>query len=141
MPENSNKKEEELFNNYLRFAFPNGLELSSTFKTPIIYSIVLTNEKGIHLYLYILLFYEKIKENENDSSNILIPQNSEQQFLPISIIISSYYSNIDFFRKLLIEFYTIIILDFASLINNNEITDNSINNNNNYNKKISCFQK
>ena len=138
MPENSNKKE-ELLNNYLLFAFPNGLELSFNSKTPIIYSIVLTNEKGIHLYLYILLFYEKIKE-DGLSSNTLNAQNPEPHYFPVSIIFSSYYSNIDFYRKLLIEFYKIIKIEFVTINNNNNENINNFTKNINGKDKIRSFQ-
>ena len=62
--------------------------------------------------------------------------------MPVSIIITSYYSNIDFFRNLLIEFYKIIKLDFESLTNNNKCINYLLNdNNNNYVNKIRSFQK
>ena len=62
--------------------------------------------------------------------------------MPVSIIITSYYSNIDFFRNLLIEFYQIIKLDFESLTNNNKCINYLLNdNNNNYVNKIRSFQK
>ena len=113
------------------------MELSFNSKTSIIYSIVLTNEKGIHLYLYILLFYEKIKEDDL-SSNTLNAQNPEPHYFPVSIIFSSYYSNIDFYRKLLIEFYKIIKFEFAAINNNENI--NNFSNNINGKDKIRSFQ-
>ena len=145
-PENHNIKE-DILNNYLSLAYPNGLELSYTFKTPIIYSIVLTNELGINSYLYILLFYEKIRENDLNNSSLypLNTQKIEALYYPVSIILISYYSNIDFFRKLLIEFYKIIKLEFLPLINfNSAYLAFSIYLNNNNMKdinKMNSFQK
>ena len=144
IPENLNTKQ-EILNNYLSFAFPNGIELSYILKTPIIYSIVLTNEKGINSYLYILLFYEKVKDNDFNNSSLypLNNQKSEEQYFPVSIIIISYYSNIDFFRKLLVEFYKIIKLDFTPINNNTSgsLTLNNFSNNANNKDKIRAFQK
>ena len=94
-PENIGLKE-DIIDNYLSFAFPNGIDVSYSQKSPVIYSIVLTNEKGINSYLYILIFYEKVSDMflNNSSLNPLNTQNSEPQYFPVSIIISSYYSNI-----------------------------------------------
>ena len=139
-PENINMKEEAL-NNYLSFAFPNGIESSNNSKTPIIYSIVLTNEKGINFYLYVLLFYEKLEENDLNNSGIHTHK-IESLLFPVSIIIISYYSNIDFFRKLLIEFYNIIKIDSSQINNNKEnLTLNNLLNNKDDINKINSFQK
>ena len=103
-----------ILNNQFLFAFPNGIDFSNYEEAPKIYPIVLTNEKGIHSYFYILLFYDRISditENKNiltRSSNIMA---SEIQYCPISIIIASHYSNIDFFKELLKNFYKIIRFD------------------------------
>ena len=48
-----------ILNNQFLFAFPNGIDFSNYEEVPKIYPIVLTNEKGVHSYLYILLFYDK----------------------------------------------------------------------------------
>ena len=144
IPENLNIKQ-EILNNYLSFAFPNGIELSYNSKKPIIYSIVLTNDKGINSYLYILLFYEKVKNNDFNNSSLYPLNNhkSEELYFPVSIIIISYYSHIEFFRKLLVEFYKIIKLDFLSINNNTSgyLTLNSFSNNTNKKDKIRTFQK
>ena len=71
-------------------------------------------------------------------------QKNEALYYPISIIIISYYSNIDFYRKLLIEFYKIIKLEFLPLTNKNSgnlTFNNYLNNNNNIKNKINTFQK
>ena len=73
----------------------------------------------------------------NSSLNPLNTQNSEPQYFPISIIITSYYSNIEFYRKLLIEFYKIIKFEFFSNMNN----DMSNFSNNLDIHKINSFQK
>ena len=143
IPENKNIKQ-ELLNNYLCLAFPNGIELSYNQKTPIIYSIVLTNENYINSYLYILLFYEKVNESDLNNSSLypINNQKSEIIYCPISIIFLSYYSNIEFYRKLLVEFYKIIKLDFLSINNNSgNLTLNNFSNNNNNKDKIKNFQK
>ena len=143
IPPNIETKE-EVINNYLSFAFPNGVDLSYNQKSPIIYSIVLTNEKGINSYLYILLFYEKISEIDSNSSSFINPlnvQKEEPQYFPISIIFTSYYSNIDFYRKLLIEFYKIIKIDINTIISGNENCNINNNNNNSDSYKINSFQK
>ena len=142
-----------VLNNQFLFAFPNGIDISYYEEPPKIYSIVLTNEKGIHSYFYILLFYDKIsdsieiKNNLNRNSNAIT---SEMHYCPISIIISTYYSNLDFFRNLLINIYKIIKFDYSILINSNSNTNsneknspktsNSINSNID-NEKIKSFQK
>ena len=142
IPENISIKQ-EILNNYLSFAFPNGIEPSFNSKKPLIYSIVLTNEKGTNLYLYILLFYEKVIENDliNSSLYTLNNQKPENIYYPVSIILISYYSNIDFYRKLLIEFYSVIKMDLLQIINNsgNLILNNFSNNKNK--EKIKNFQK
>ena len=103
-----------VLNNQFLFAFPNGIDFSNYEEIPKIYPIVLTNEKGIHSYLYILLFYDRISEVSENKSNptrnsILI--GADMQYCPISIIISSHYSNVDFFKELLVNFYKIIRFD------------------------------
>ena len=111
-----------LLNSQFIFAFPNGIDISYYEESPKIYSIVLTNEKGIHSYLYILLFYDKIsdltevKTNLNRNSNAIT---AEMQYCPISIIISTFYPNLDFFRNLLINVYKIIKFDYSILLNLN----------------------
>ena len=81
----------------------------------------------------------------NSSLYPINTQKSELLYYPVSIIIISYYSNIEFFRKLLIEFYKIIKLDSKPINNNNNIgnlTFNNFSNYNNYNiDKIHSFQK
>ena len=133
-----------ILNNHFLFAFPNGIDFSNNEEIPKIYPIVLTNEKGIHTYFYVLLFYDKISEiseNKNSStrnSNIL---GSEIQYCPISIIISSNYSNVDFFKELLKNFYKIIRFD-SSIITNYCEKNNLKNNGSNIDiEKIALFQK
>ena len=133
-----------ILNNQFLFAFPNGIDFSNYEEAPKIYPIVLTNEKGIHSYFYILLFYDRISditENKNiltRSSNIMA---SEIQYCPISIIIASHYSNIDFFKELLKNFYKIIRFD-PSIITNYSEKNNTKNNAINVDvEKIKLFQK
>ena len=83
------------------FAFPNGFKFSQFDVAPKIYSIFLREEKGIKEYLYILLFYEKHSE----------------LYCPISIVISSNYPNVDFFKELLKQIYQIIKFDISLLYN------------------------
>ena len=133
-----------IINNHILFAFPNGIDFSNNEEIPKIYPIVLTNEKGNHTYLYILLFYDKISEvsenknHSNRNSNLLC---SEIQYCPISIIISSNYSNVDFFKELLKNFYKIIRFD-SSIITNYCEKNSMKNNGNNFDaEKIALFQK
>ena len=101
-----------ILNNQFLFAFPNGIDFSNYEEVPKIYPIVLTNEKGIRSYLYILLFYDKISEIPENKNNLTRNSNilaSEMQYCPISIIISSHYSNVDFFKELLKSFYKIMM--------------------------------
>ena len=135
---------ENILNNQFLFAFPNGIDFSNYDEIPKIYPIVLTNEKGIHSYLYILLFYDKISEISENKTNLTRNSNllgAEMQYCPVSIIISSHYSNVDFFKELLINFYKIIRFDYSILLNYNE--KNSIKNNasNIDSEKIQLFQK
>ena len=147
------KIKQNILNNQFLFAFPNGIDISYYEETPKIYSIVLTNEKGIHSYFYILLFYDKISDsNEIKNNNLHLNRNSnaisEMYYCPISIIISTYYSNLDFFRNLLLNFYKIIKFDNTVLLNynnnsnekNSPKTNNSTNSNID-NEKIKMFQK
>ena len=133
-----------ILNNHFLFAFPNGIDFSNNEEIPKIYPIVLTNEKGIHTYFYVLLFYDKISEiseNKNSStrnSNVL---GSEIQYCPISIIISSYYSNVDFFKELLKNFYKIIRFDSSIITNYCEKTNQKNNGNDIDIQKIALFQK
>ena len=133
-----------ILNNQILFSFPNGIDFSSYEEAPKIYPIVLTNEKGNHSYLYILLFYDKISELPDNKNNITRTSNligTEIQYCPISIIISSQYSNIDFFKELLKAFYKIIRFD-SSLITNYCEKNNMKNNGNTIDmKKIKLFQK
>ena len=94
--------------------------------------------------MYILLFYEKLKDNDVNNSSLYPLNNpkSEEQYFPVSIIIISYYSYIVFFRKLLVELYINIKLNFTPININtswNLTLNNFLNNANNKNK-ISTFQ-
>ena len=133
-----------ILNNQFLFAFPNGIDFSNYEEVPKIYPVVLTNEKGIHSYLYILLFYDKISELPESKNNITRNSNilaTEMQYCPISIIIASYYSNVDFFKELLKKFYKIIRFD-SSIITNYCEKNNIKNNGNNIDvEKIKLFQK
>ena len=71
-------------------------------------------------------------------------------YCPVSIIISTYFSNLDFFRNLLLNIYKIIKFDYSILLssnsNNNSNEKNSPNTNNSINsnidnEKIKSFQK
>lgn len=91
------------------------MEISLFEEKPKIYSIALTNEKGIRSYLYILLFYDKYRLNEEDldleigkSSITSMSSLSRTFYCPIAICISSYWNDIQFFRNLLNECYRII---------------------------------
>ncbi len=123
----------------LEFAFPSGLEISLMIKQPKIYSIVLTNEKAIRSYLYILLFYDKFKLSEEELNSNLNDNNSKNFsktfYCPISIIITSYINNIDFFRKLLTEYYTLIELNSSFISDENYIKENKNI------EKINSYQK
>ena len=68
---------------------------------PKIYSIFLRGEKDIKEYLYILLFYEKHSEI----------------YCPISIVLTSNYAKVDFFKELLKRIYQIIKFDLSLLYN------------------------
>ena len=140
-----------VLNNQFLFAFPNGIDISYYEESPKIYSIVLTNEKGIHSYFYILIFYDKIpdateyKNNINRNSTAIT---SEMSYCPVSIIISTFYPNLDFFRNLLLNFYKIIKFDYSILLNSNSNSNekNSPKTNNSANsnidiEKIKSFQK
>ena len=145
-----------VLNNQFLFAFPNGIDISYYEESPKIYSIVLTNEKGIHSYFYILLFYDKISECSETKitlNNLMRNSNaitSEMYYCPISIIISTYFPNLDFFRNLLLNFYKIIKFDYSKIFNSsnsncnsnekNSSKKNSINSNLDI-EKIKSFQK
>ena len=79
--------------------------------------------------MYILLFYEKLKDNDVNNSSLypLNNQKSEEQYFQVSIIIISYYSNTIFFLKLLVELYINIKLDFTPI--NNKYSGNLTLNN------------
>ena len=152
IPSPINIKQNALNNQFL-FAFPNGIDISYYEESPKIYSIVLTNEKGIHSYLYILLFYDKISDTNDVKNNNVLNRNSnainsEMHYCPISIIISSSYSNLDFFRNLLLNLYKIIKFDCTILLNSNNNSNeknspktNNSTNSNIDNEKIKIFQK
>ena len=133
-----------VLNNQFLFAFPNGIDFSNFEEVPKIYPIVLTNKKGVHSYLYILLFYDKIfeiSENKNSSTRNSNLIGSEVQYCPISIIIASHHSNVDFFKELLKNFYKIIKFD-SSIIMNYAEKNNMKNNGNTIDvEKIKLFQK
>ena len=147
------KIKQNVLNNQFLFAFPNGIDISYYEESPKIYSIVLTNEKGIHSYFYILLFYDKISDSTEikNNNNLHLNRNSnaisEAHYCPISIIISTYYSNLDFFRNLLLNFYKIIKFDYTILLNSNYTNEknspktNNSTNSNIDNEKIKIFQK
>ena len=67
------------------FCFPNGFKLSKTDIMSKIYSTVLNDEKDIKLYLYILLFYEKITDYSDNK--IYKINNAETIYCPVAIII------------------------------------------------------
>ena len=150
---NNIKIKQNVLNNQFLFAFPNGIDISYYEESPKIYSIVLTNEKGIHSYFYILLFYDKIADStETKNNNLHLNRNSnaisEAHYCPISIIISTYYSNLDFFRNLLLNLYKIIKFDYTTLLNSNNNSNdknspktNNSTNSNIDNEKIKIFQK
>ena len=140
-------------NSSLSIMFPQDFEISNEEKPPKIYSNVLTNEKGISSYLYILLFYDKYTENEEDlqedAEKLRLSSTSDLIkvfYCPISIIILSYSNNLDFFDKLLKEYYRIIKFNINIILNEKEIEENNIesappnvienNNNNNNNNNI-----
>ena len=155
IPSSPNLKQSVLENN-LQFTFPNGIDISYYEEKPKIYSIVFTNDDSNKYYYYILLFYEKICDNILGSKSSLNRNsdnnNSESYYCPISIIIWSDYSNIDFFRRMLINFYKIIKFDYSYLNYSNNINSNIINGKDNINDnarsnsnikkdKILSFQK
>ena len=133
-----------VLNNQFLFAFPNGIDFSNYEEVPKIYPIVLTNEKGVHSYLYILLFYDKIfeiSENKNSTTRNSNLIGSEVQYCPISIIIASHHSNVDFFKELLKNFYKIIRFDFSIITNYCEKNSMKNNGSNIDIEKIKMFQK
>ena len=67
-----------------------------------------------------------LEKNITRNSNILA---TEMQYCPISIIISSYYANVDFFKELLKKFYKIIRFDSSIITNYCEKKSNSYINN------------
>ena len=140
--------------------FPQDFEISNEEKPPKIYSNVLTNEKGISSYLYILLFYDKYTENEEDlqedAEKLRLSSTSDLIkvfYCPVSIIILSYCNNLEFFDKLLKEYYRIIKFNANIIVNDKEIDENNIEsappnviennieNNNNIYKKLLFYQK
>ena len=130
-----------ILNNQFLFAFPNGIDISYYEESPKIYSIVLTNEKGIHSYFYILLFYDKISDSTETKTNLNRNSNAitiETHYCPISIIISTFYSNLDFYRNLLLNIYKIIKFDYSILynLNSNSNEKNSPKTNNSTNSNI-----
>ena len=143
IPSNLNIKP-SILNNQFLFAFPNGIDFSNYEEIPKIYPIVLTNERGIHSYLYILLFYDKIcemSENKNTITRCSHLIGAEVLYCPISIIISSHYSNVDFFKELLKNFYKIIRFDSSIITNYNEKSTVKNNGINIDVEKIKLFQK
>jgi hypothetical protein len=66
-PENK----ELITNSILDFVFPNGINVSYSEENDKFYTIILTNEKGVRSYIYILKTYERIPLNEllNDENN------------------------------------------------------------------------
>ena len=143
IPSNLNIKT-NILNAQFLFAFPNGIDFLSYEEVPKIYTVVLTNEKGIHSYLYVLLFYEKISEVYENKNTLTRNSNLvglEMQYCPISIIISSHYSNVDFFKELLKNLYKIIRFDYSIMTNFGE-KNNMKNNGINIDiEKIKLFQK
>ena len=131
------KSDSTKINQHISYIFPKEINFSNNDIIPKIYSTILKEEKDINVYLYILLFYEKIPEMNFENKT-----NSEGIYCPISVIIKSHYANIDFFKQLLINFYHIIKFDTSLLYNYKE--KRNIKNNNNLNKnaheKIKAFQ-
>ena len=112
--------------NSIDFAFPNGIDVSLFQEKSKIYAIVLTNEKGVRTYLYILLLYDKVKLNEDDlkveiskTSITSTSSLSKSFYVPVAICLLSHVMNIDFFRSFLIEINNIIEFDITSLSRNN----------------------
>ena len=95
------KTEQAKISQRIIFAFPNGLNFSTNEIKPKIYSIFLRGEREIKEYLYILLFYEKISEI----------------YCPISIVLTSNYAKVDFFKELLKHIYQIIKFDISLIYN------------------------
>ena len=106
------KSDSTKINQHISYIFPKEINFSNNDIIPIIYSTILKEEKDINVYLYILLFYEKIPEMNFENKT-----NSEGIYCPISVIIKSHYANIDFFKQLLINFYHIIKFDTSLLYN------------------------
>ena len=100
---------------------------------------MLNEDKDIKVYLYILLFYEILSSYPGIIEN---KNNSESKYSPISLIISSHYENVDFFKELLEYFYRIIKFDTSILYNFKEKRKikNSLFNKDEY-EKIKNFQK
>lgn len=48
----------------MKFVFPGGIVPSYSEELPKLYSIILTNEKGVRSYIYILKIFEKINIKE-----------------------------------------------------------------------------
>ena len=121
---------QSVLENTFQFSFPNGIDILYCEEKPKIYSIVFTDKDSNNYYYYILLFYEKVNDSihgSKDSINRNSDYNaSDTYYVPISIIISSDYGNIDFFRSLLINFYRIIKFDYSFL--NNTISNDNNNN-------------
>ena len=121
---------QSVLENTFQFSFPNGIDILYCEEKPKIYSIVFTDKDSNNYYYYILLFYEKVNDSMHGSKGS-INRNSDNNasdtyYVPISIIISSDYGNIDFFRSLLINFYRIIKFDYSFL--NNTISNDNNNN-------------
>ena len=151
IPSSPNMKQSVLENTF-QFSFPNGIDISYYEEKPKIYSIVFTDKDSSNYYYYILLFYEKVNDSIQGSKSSINRNSdingSETYYMPISIIISSDYGNIDFFRTLLINFYKIIKFDYSFLNdtntnenNNNIIMNGKVSSNNIDKEKILSFQK
>ena len=107
------KTENPKINQQLSSAFHKGLNFSNCDIIPKIYSIILNEEKDIIIYLYILLFYEKISDVNSE-----IKTNNESLYCPLSIIITSHYANIDFFKESVKSLFkkSVLGLTFFSLL-------------------------
>jgi hypothetical protein len=108
------------------------LNISFTEESAKFYPVVLTNEKGIRSYVYVLKFYERIsfeseiKEQIEANANRLSSDEALERvlYLPIVLALWSHISQPEFYQSILIDLYSILKGDcqgLSSLSNYNQI--------------------
>ena len=113
--------------------FPDSLSVSYSEEDTKFYSVVLTNEKGVRSYVYVIKFYEKViieseikDPNEANANRLSTDEGNWEKvlFLPVSICIWSHISQVDFFQWILVDLYSILkgeCAGLSSLSNTNQL--------------------